>query len=230
MNTSPFLATPGRSAVLLALAMPVVTSTAHAQTYSGSDSVFAPRSWTVTVKGNNPTQSGSATQDVGGYGAGVNAWTSTVNPGGPDDTWTVSIFEGFSYNPSSAPGTPGGVTLSFDSRWITRAFSGVGPALRQGSTVWAGYQTSPNVNSSTWTTYSYSGWSTLLAGTSSMPAPDFSAGAAPIYFGFFQRNGGGGPNQSQFANFSVAVTVPSPAALSSAMVATLMSGRRRRSR
>jgi len=229
MNTSPLLATPGRSAVLLALAMPVVASTAHAQTYSGSDSVFAPSSWTVTVKGNNPTQSGSATQDVGGYGAGVNAWTSTVNPNGSADTWTVSIFEGFSYSPSSGSGQPAGVTVSFDSRWITRAFSGVGPALRQGSNIWAGYQPS-DLNSTSWLSYTFSGWATLLSGTSSMPAPDFSAGAAPIYFGFYQRNGGGGPNQSQFANFSVVVTVPAPAALALAGIAMPFAGRRRRSR
>jgi hypothetical protein len=117
-------------------------------------------------------------------------------------------------------------------RWIGNKFSGIGPALRQGSNIWAGYQPTgqSSHNSSSWASYSYSGWATLLAGTSSMPAPDFSAGAAPIFFGFYQRNAGTGPNESQFANFSVTVTVPAPAALALVSIAMPLAGRRLRSR
>lgn len=221
-----------RFAIRMALVAASVACSAHAQTFSGSDSAFAPTSWTVALKGTNPSQSGSASQTVDGYSTSVNAWTSTVNPGGPADAWTVSIFEGFSYDPSLGFGQPIGVTVSFDSRWITRAFSGIGPALRQGSTIWAGYQPTgqSSHNTTSWASYSYSGWDTLLNRTAPMPAPDFSAGAAPIFFGFFQRNGGGGPNQSQFANFSVVVTVPAPAVLALAGIAAPLARRRIRSR
>jgi hypothetical protein len=63
-----------------------------------------------------------------------------------------------------------------------------------------------------------------------MPAPDFSAGAAPIFFGFYQRNAGSGPNESQFSNFSVIVTVPAPTALALVGIAMPLAGRRQRTR
>jgi hypothetical protein len=209
-------------------------SSAQAQTYSASDNVFAPAFWTLTVQGNNPTQVGTAAQVEDGYAIGSNARLSTVNPNGATDTWSVSIFENFSYDPSVEPGYAPDVTVSFDSRWVLRAFSGVGPAIRQGSNVWAGYHRIQGgwngLNTPTWANYSFSGWTSLLEGTSSMPGPDFSAGAAPIYFGFYQRNGGGGPNGSEFANFNVVVTVPSPAVLALAGVTAPLASRRRRSR
>jgi hypothetical protein len=62
-----------------------------------------------------------------------------------------------------------------------------------------------------------------------MTAPDFSAGAGPIFFGFYQRNNGSGPNESQFSNFSVVVTVPAPAALALVGMAMPLSRRRHRS-
>jgi MYXO-CTERM domain-containing protein len=225
--------TPGLAAVSMTLALAGLTASAQAQTtYSASDNIFAPGTWTWSQKGANPASTGFGTQSVDGFAAGVNAWTSTTTPNGTDNTWTVSIFEGFSYNPSSASGEPAGVVVSFDSRWIGNKFSGIGPALRQGSNVWAGFQPTgqSSHNSSSWASYSYSGWSTLLAGTSLMPAPDFSAGAAPIFFGFYQRNAGTGPNQSQFSNFSVVVTVPAPAAMALVGIAAPFAGRRRRSR
>jgi hypothetical protein len=194
--------------------------------------VFAPGTWTWSQKGTNPASIGSATQAADGFAPGINAWTSTTAPNGALDTWTVSIFEGFSYNPLSASGAPAGVVVSFDSRWIGNKFSGIGPALRQGSNIWAGYQPTgqSSHNSNSWASYSYSGWDTLLAGTSSMPAPDFSAGAAPIFFGFYQRNAGSGPNESQFSNFSVIVTVPAPTALALVGIAMPLAGRRQRTR
>jgi hypothetical protein len=223
----------GLTAVSVTLALAGLSASAHAQTtYSASDNIFAPGTWTWTQKGTNPSSTGFATQTVDGFAAGVNAWTSTTTPIGDVNTWTVSIFEGFSYDPSSAIGAPAGVVVSFDSRWIGNKFSGIGPALRQGSNVWAAFQPSGqgSHNSPSWASYTYSGWATLLNGTSSMPAPDFSAGAAPIFFGFFQRNAGTGPNESQFSNFSVVVTVPAPAALALLGIAMPLAGRRNRSR
>ena len=211
-------------ASLVAAAAVAFDPLAEAQTFSGSDSVFAPGTWSVSVKGTNPAQTGSGEQTVNGYAPGVNAWTSSVSPNGTADTWTISIFEGFAYNPSANPGEPASVTVSFDSRWITTAFSRVGPAMRQGSTVWAGYH---DLNSTTWATYSYSGWSTLINGASAL-GPDFSAGAAPIFFGFYQRNGNGGLKQSEFANFAVSVVVPSPAAVSILLAFTAPGPSRRR--
>jgi MYXO-CTERM domain-containing protein len=232
MTTTLSKNTPGLTAVSVTLALAGLAASAQAQTtYSASDNIFAPGTWTWSQKGANPASTGSGTQAVDGFAAGVNAWTSTTAPNG-GETWTVSIFEAFSYNPSAAPGAPAGVVVSFDSRWIGNKFSGIGPALRQGSNIWAGYQPTgqSSHNSNSWASYSYSGWDTMLAGTSPMPAPDFSAGAAPIFFGFYQRNNGSGPNQSQFSNFSVVVTVPAPAALALVGMAMPAAGRRRRSR
>jgi hypothetical protein len=209
-----------------------LASTVLAQTYSASDNVFAPTAWTLTVKGTNASQVGTAEQVVNGYATGSNARLSTVNPAGFWDTWSVSIFDNFSYDPSVAPGYAPDVTISFDSRWVLQAFSGVGPAIRQGSNIWAGYHVITGgwngLNTPSWANYSFSGWAYLLQGTGSMPGPDFSASAAPIYFGFYQRNGGGGPNGSEFANFSVSVTVPAPGALP--MLAAIIVGCRGRRR
>ena len=209
-----------------------LASTALAQTYSASDSIFAPATWTLSLKGTNPAQTASAFQVNDGYATGSNARLGTLNPNGSADSWAISIFEGFSYDPSSAPGFQGAVTLSFDSRWVSGSFSRVGPALRQGSTVWAGYHATGGaggLNTTAWSTFTYSGWSVLIAGTG-LPGPDFSAGAAPIYFGYYQRNGGSALRTSEFANFSVTVTVPAPGALP--MIGAIIAGRlgRRRGR
>lgn len=232
-NTCPAGRNSRSLAVVSAGSALALTSAVLAQTYSASDNVFAPTAWTLNVKGNNASQVGTAEQVVNGYATGSNARMSTVNPNGVRDTWSVSIFDGFSYDPSVAPGYSPDVAISFDSRWVIRAFSGVGPAIRQGSNIWAGYHDITGgwdgLNTSAWANYSFSGWASILQGTGSMPGPDFSAGAAPIYFGFYQRNGGGGPNGSEFANFSVIVTVPAPGALP--MLAAIVAGcpgRRRR--
>jgi hypothetical protein len=224
-----------RSLAVVLAALPLALAPyALAQTFSATDSVFAPAAWTLTVKGNNAAQVGTVDQVADGYTFGSNARISTVNPNGPRDSWSVSIFESFSYDPSVAPGFMGDVTVSFDSRWVLTALSGIGPAIRQGSNIWAGYQGVAGgwngLNTTAWTNYSFSGWTNLLQGTGSMPGPDFSAGAAPIFFGFYQRNGGGGPNGSEFASFAVTVTVPAPGAIS--MIAAILAGQpgRRRSR
>jgi hypothetical protein len=225
-NTHPTVRDSCGFALASAAAAVAVAPTVLAQTYSVSDSVFAPTAWTLTVKGNNADQVGTAAQLENGYATSSNARLSTVNPNGFFDTWSVSIFDGFAYDPSVAPGYAPDVTVSFDSRWVIRAFSGVGPAIRQGSNIWAGYHEIAGgwngLNSTTWANYSFSGWSYLLQRTGPMPGPDFSAGAAPIFFGFYQRNGGGGPNGSEFANFSVTVTVPAPGALP--MLAAILAG------
>jgi hypothetical protein len=218
---------PWIAAAVVTVASAVATSAEGQQTFSASDSVFAPGTWTVSVLGASGSKSGSASQVVNGFTAGTNAWLSTINPGG-SDAWTVSIYENFYYDPSLNPGTPSSVTVSFDSRWVTQNYSRVGPAMRQGTTVWAGAQP---LNSATWTNYVFTGWSAMLAGTG-LPLPDFSATAAPIYFGFYQRNGGSVPGigyQSEFANFSVAVTVPAPPVLIAwgVSVMGLSAGRRR---
>jgi hypothetical protein len=208
-------------------ALAATTTAQGQQTFSASDSTFAPSAWTVTVLGASGSKAGSASQVVDGFATGTNAWLSSLNPGGID-AWTVSIYENFFYDPSLNPGTPSGVTVSFDSRWTAVNWSRVGPAMRQGSTVWAGYQP---LNSSNWTTFSFSGWDAMIAGTG-LPTPDFSSTAAPIYFGFYQRNGGavsGVGYQSEFSNFSVSITVPAPTALLvwAASTVGLKPGRRR---
>jgi hypothetical protein len=221
-------------AVVSAATALALASTALAQTYSASDNVFATSNWTLSLKGNNPTHAGSVAQVVDGYAVGSNARLSSVTPNGAADSWSVSIFENFSYDPSVAPGFSGDITVSFDSRWVIRDFSGVGPAIRQGSNIWAGYHAVPGVwnglNTPTWSNYSFSGWTYLLQATGPMPGPDFSAGAAPIYFGFYQRNGGGGPNGSEFANFSVVITVPAPAVIAMLAIGTPSVFGRQRSR
>jgi hypothetical protein len=181
----------------------------------------------VTVLGASGSKAGSASQVVNGFATGTNAWLSSLNPGGVD-AWTVSIYENFFYDPSLNPGTPASVVVSFDSRWISVNPSRVGPAMRQGSTIWAGAQP---LNSPSWTTFSFSGWTAMLAGTG-LPMPDFSSDADPIYFGLYQRNGGpvsGVGYQSEFANFSVTITVPAPTALAvwATSVIGLKPGRRR---
>lgn len=232
MTTTLAKKTPGPIVVCVTLAVAGLAVSAQAQTYSASDSVFAPGTWTWSQTGTNPASTGSATQAIDGFAAGVNAWTSTTTPNGSENTWTVSIFEGFSYDPSTASGPPAGVVVSFDSRWITNKLSGIGPALRQGSNIWAGIQPvgPTRHNTASWASYSYSGWDAMLAGSPSTATLDFSAGAAPIFFGFYQRNAGTGPNQSQFANFSVIVTVPAPAALALVGIAMPLTRRRTRSR
>jgi len=205
---------PNRTRCVGSFVAVAVVANADAQVFSASDSVFAPASWSVSVLGASVTKAGSASQVVNGFATGSNALLSSINPGGAD-AWTVSIYENFYYDPSLTPGTPSSVTLTFDSRWVTQNFSRVGPAMRQGGAVWAGYQP---LNSNSWATYSFSGWVAMVSGTG-LPLPDFSATAAPIYFGFYQRNGGTVPGvgyQSEFANFSVSVTapvVPAPMAL-----------------
>lgn len=197
-------------AVMLAASPLTLAPSALGQTFAASDSAFAAGTWTVSVLGAGESRSGSASQIIDGFATGTNSWLSSLSPGGPD-AWTVSIYENFSYDPSLNPGTPSSVTVTFDSRWVNQ-FSRVGPAMRQGTTIWAGSQP---LNSSSWTQYSFSGWTAMLNGTA-LPLPDFSATAAPIYFGFYQRNGGtvGGVGyQSEFANFSVTVTVPAPTTL-----------------
>jgi hypothetical protein len=204
----------------------LVSSTALAQTYSASDSVFAPSSWTQTVEGSSSTRNGSVSQVLDGYALGSNARLTTLSPGGTN-AWNVSIYEGFSYTPTSLESEPN-VTISFDSRWVAVDGSRVGPAMRQGSTVWAGFHP---INTASWTRYTFTGWSSFLPGTI-LPLPDLSPGAAPIYFGFYQRNGGNGTGfQSEFANFSVTVTatpVPVPSVLVSLVALTSVAGPRSR--
>jgi hypothetical protein len=73
-----------------------------------------------------------------------------------------------------------------------------------------------------------------LSGSTLGSTPDFSAGAVPIYFGFYQRNGGDGVGfQSEFANFQVIITappVPGPSVLLSAIAMSAFSGSRSRNR
>jgi hypothetical protein len=174
---------------------------AHAETFSATDSVFAPASWSLSKLGGGSLSTMSASQVVDAYAAGSNARQSNLSPGGLGvDTWAVSILETFSFNPAQNPWTSS-ISISFDSRWVSGTFSWVGPAIRQGSQFWVGswaYQ----LNSSNWQTYSFTGW-----GAST---PDLSSSGLPIYFGFCQLNGGPFDFQSQFANFSVVVTTPAP--------------------
>jgi hypothetical protein len=194
----------GASAACVALAS---ATSAVAQTYTATDSVFLPTDWSFSVVGASASKAGSVSQVVNGYAVGSNSRLSNLTPGGyAIDAWAVSIFEAFSYNPSLQPGQPE-VTVSFDSRWIALFASRVGVAVRQGGNLWVGYQP---FNTTSWQTYSFSGWTSILAGAVG-PLPDFSAGAAPIYFGFYQRNGGDvGGFQSEFANFQVQITAPVP--------------------
>jgi hypothetical protein len=217
------IACPGslvsRSGTIAAvIAATLASSTAVAQTYSASDSIFAPSSWSLIVQGSSATRVGSASQVLDGYAAGSNARLTTLSPGGID-AWNVSIYEGFSYTPTSFESGPD-VSISFDSRWVALSGSRVGPAMRQGSTVWAG---SHPINTASWTTYTFTGWNSIRAGTG-LPMPDLSPGAAPIYFGFYQRNGGGSTGfQSEFASFSVTVTatpVPVPSVFVSLVALT----------
>jgi hypothetical protein len=215
-----------RIQIAAALLSAAATSVAAAQTYSASDSVFSPTSWTASVVGDSATRAGSASQVVDGYAAGSNAWQSSLSPGGTGlNAWVVSIFEGFAYSPTSTEAAPD-VSISFDSRWVSVTASRVGPAMRQGSTIWAG---SHPLNNSSWSTYSFLGWTSILAGTD-LGMPDLSPGAAPIYFGFYQRNGGPLTGiQSEFANFSVTVTatpVPAPPMLLSIVALSRIAGSR----
>lgn len=222
---------PGSSAArastyAVVIAGGLLSSKAVAQSYFASDSVFAPSSWSLTVVGSSASRDGSASQVIDGYALGSNARLTTLSPGGSGiDAWNVNIYESFSYTPSSLESEPS-VTISFDSRWVALNGSRIGPAMRQGSTIWAG---SHPVNTTSWTTYVFTGWSSLLQGTS-LPMPDLSPGAAPIYFGFYQRNGGNGTGfQSEFANFSVAVIatpVPVPSVLISMIALTSVAGPR----
>ena len=229
MNSSSLIQPSLLTGVSVACAALACVASAVAQTFTATDSVFLPTDWTFSVVGASPSRAGSASQVVNGYAAGSNSRLSSLSPGGIDG-YAVSIFEGFSYNPQSQPGQPS-VTVSFDSRWVAVGASRVGVAVRQGGNLWVGYQP---INTASWQTYSFFGWSSVLAGSSGL-LPDFSAGAAPIYFGFYQRNGGGGVGfQSEFANFQVLVTapVPGPSVLVSLVAmcsSTAARSRRRRS-
>jgi hypothetical protein len=173
----------------------------RAQSYSASDSVFSTSDWSLTIVGSSPSKTASASQVLNGFSAGSNARQTSLMPGGNGvDTWAASIYENFYYDPSLHPGSPS-VTLAFDSRWIATDHSRVGPAVRQGSSIWFGANP---LNSPAWQTYSFTGW-TSIAGVS---GPDFSSTGARIYFGFYQYNGGISTFESQFANFSVALTAP----------------------
>jgi hypothetical protein len=203
---------PARRIVLAVIAAHLSSAYALAGAFSGSasDSIFSPSSWSVSVRGTSANFSGGASQVMDGFSQGSNAWLSTLSPrGNAMPAWTVSIFEDFSYDPSVGGGVPD-VQISFDSRWVTVAQSRVGPAVRQGTTIWAGWH---GWNTSSWLSYQFSGWDSILAGTTGV-TPDFSAGAAPIYFGFYQLNTGSLDNiNTEFANFSVSVAVPAPAAM-----------------
>jgi hypothetical protein len=207
---------------------------ASAQTISAEDTVFSPSDWSSSFFSSSGLGSASMSQVVDGYATGANALRSTLSPGGTGiRSWSVGIFEGFSYEPLTAPGTvPESVVVSFESRWTAVGSAWVGAAFRQGSSVWVTQQlVAPNTSS--WSSYTFSSdWGSLQSLAGGVSGPDFSLAAPPIFFGLYQMNSGNSVGrQTEFASFTVTVVVPAPAvAAPIVLIASVGSafGRRRR--
>lgn len=170
-----------------------------------SDSTFANTDWTLTSfsSGNGGTATAAQVLSGGNPGA-YRSVTDTLNSGGtPSVVLAASIYSPFTYNPAVS-GAIASVDFSEDAACISGCFGSgqsTGPALLQGGVIYVlGSSSVITGPGSTFLNHSLSGLTALDFGAVSLTGftftdntvhPNFSAGGAPIQFGFLSSNGTG---------------------------------------
>ena len=203
-----------------------------------SDGTFQNSNWgfeTVTIGGVTSFGSASQSAATGNPGSARRVNHSTAVG---ESFFTFNRF-GTTVATRYEPGVQGAILSldwSIDARWVSGSFGGQGQAImlgaKQGQTVfYADYDITGS--NGAWVTNNATG----LTGASFLPLTgvgtlNFSAGGAPIRFGFITGNGATGTsytNVADYDNFNLVVrTVPSVGVLPVMAAAGLMAGRRRR--
>jgi hypothetical protein len=187
--------------------MIALSSPAAAQTVS--DSTFLDANWALTQFSAGNGGSSTATQSLSGGNPGAfrNVTDVLVSASGGNNTvvLSTSIYTPFTYNPAVS-GAITSVNYSEDAACTGGCFGAgqsTGPALLQGGDLFILSSSSVITGPlGTWTNHALSGLTAADFGvvnvTSPTPTifdntqhPDFSAGGAPIQFGFFRANSTG---------------------------------------
>lgn len=209
-----------------------VSSPATAQTVS--DSTFLDADWALTqATAGNGGSSTAAQQLSGGNPGAFRNVTDVLNaapPGSQTVVLSTSIYTPFTYNPAVS-GAIGSINYSEDAACTAGCFGqgqSTGPALLQGGNryILSSSQviTGPSL---AWSNHTLNGLTAADFGLvnvtpttlfDSTQHPNFSAGGAPIQFGFFRANGtgvnGGGYTLSAgIDNWQVTIAAGVPAAI-----------------
>jgi IPTL-CTERM motif len=186
---------------LMAL-LAIASLPAGAQTVS--DSTFLDANWALTQDTSGNGGSSTAAQVLSGGNPGsyrnVTDALNVAPPGSQTIVLSTSIFTPFTYSPAVS-GAIASVSYSEDAECTAGCFGqgqSTGPALLQGGKRYilnTQLITGPGL---TWVNHALSGLTaadfalvnvTTTAIFDNAQHPDFSAGAAPIQFGFFRANG-----------------------------------------
>lgn len=201
------------------LALGLVAPALAAVTYS--DGTFASGTWVIELIQENGGGGASAVQSAGtGNPGDARRVTTTVNAGSPDLPSTVWAFQRYGTNVATryepaTQGPIGAIAFSIDYRLVSGFGDGQGLAvgLKQGQMVYAAAYTVTG-SSGQWGEHMVTG---LRASDFSLVGggdgePDFSAGGAPIRFGFITSNSTRGELgysiTVDYDNFFVRVTAP----------------------
>lgn len=203
------------SAVVLALVAALV-SPAMAQTTTFSDATFLDADWTITVEVLN--LGGSVTGNQVASGGSPGAYRRIVNTlnsaAGQPFSNTVFGFHqraGAVFNPATS-GPISTIDYSESSIRLAAGVQACAPALKQNGVIYygPGFLTPSTLN--VWVPTSQTGLTAAMfdAAAPGMQNPDFSAGGAPIQFGFARSNSTsvGGDGSSLFGgidNWTVSV-------------------------
>jgi hypothetical protein len=190
-------------AVALCVAGALVAAHASAAV-TVSDGTFLDANWNLTqfLGGTGGSVTGGQVLSGGNPGAFRNV-TDTLTGGGVGIVLGTSIYTPFTYSPV-ASGAIASLNYTEDAACTINCFGqgqSTGPALLQGGKLYIlGSSTVITGPSPAWTTHALSGLTTLDFGLVNVTAttivdmtqhPDFSAGGAPIQFGYFRANGTG---------------------------------------
>jgi MYXO-CTERM domain-containing protein len=222
--------------LVLCVSGALFTSGARAQV-SVVDQNFANSDWTLIARPYGPNGGGGSGAQVltGGTGPGAGSAarqiTNQAGSGG-SGSYNASIYTALVYDPAvSGPLT--NLAISIDARYAS-GLSAIGGAVEQGGLVWFfDYQ----INTPGWQTFSFTsavtGWYQINGGGTLLGAgPDFSAGGAPMRFGFFTANGSssggfGYANTGLYDNFALSF-VPAPGAAAAMVGLGAITAMRRR--
>lgn len=216
---------------VLGTLLALLASPAAAQT-SASDGTFAPADWTLTQFTSGNGGSSTAAQSLAGGNPGafrdVTDMLNAAPPGSQTIVLSTSIYNPFTYDPAVS-GAITAVAYDEDAACTAGCFGqgqSTGPALLQGGNLYilssSTVITGPAL---TFAPHALAGLTaadfglvnvTTTAIFDATQHPDFSAGSAPIQFGFFRANGtgisGGGYTLSAgIDNWQVTVTAGAPA-------------------
>jgi hypothetical protein len=199
---------------IVALGLLLIAAPAAAASYADGNFLDADWSATILAQSGPPVSFAAARVTSGGNPDAYRRLSHTY--GGFGDITTGHLLESAVYDPA-AQGALAEVDVAFDLLLLSGGSSGTvayGALLEQAGSF---YQAGFELSTATWTSHSLEGLTAASFGKVSGPGaatPDFSAGGAPITFGYYASNGTGLASQtstlSGIDNWEVTVTAAIP--------------------